>query len=157
MEKSERDVSLFLWWIHYPPFKACWSWSRINFNWIGFELLEVIGMFEEVNKCVSREILWRGFVTLLTSIFFWDFQVLFDLFRHDYRLWKAYSTTLEVYLFLFSWCRLLWWHHVYLNEQNLMFLSVFYALQSHPAFIEYQDLLADLEEKLSSVANVEGK
>ncbi|KAK7394736.1 hypothetical protein VNO78_15273 [Psophocarpus tetragonolobus] len=50
-------------------------------------------------------------------------EVLFDLFRHDVRLWKAYSTTLE----------------------------------SHSAFTEYQDLLADLEEKLSSVANVEGK
>ncbi|XP_020218579.1 RAB6A-GEF complex partner protein 1 [Cajanus cajan] len=47
-------------------------------------------------------------------------EVLFDLFRHDVRLWKAYSTTLE----------------------------------SHPAFTEYQDLLVDLEEKLSSVANV---
>ncbi|KAH1235043.1 hypothetical protein GLYMA_09G256700v4 [Glycine max] len=50
-------------------------------------------------------------------------EVLFDLFRHDVRLWKAYSTTLE----------------------------------SHPAFTEYQDLLEDLEESLSSVANVEGK
>ncbi|XP_027350147.1 RAB6A-GEF complex partner protein 1-like isoform X2 [Abrus precatorius] len=50
-------------------------------------------------------------------------EVLFDLFRHDVRLWKAYSTT----------------------------------LQSHPAFTEYQDLLEDLEEKLSSVANVERK
>ncbi|CAJ1820340.1 unnamed protein product [Sphenostylis stenocarpa] len=47
-------------------------------------------------------------------------EVLFDLFRHDVRLWKAYSTTLE----------------------------------SHPAFTEYQDLLTDLEERLSSVANV---
>ncbi|KAL5167079.1 RAB6A-GEF complex partner protein 1 [Glycine soja] len=50
-------------------------------------------------------------------------EVLFDLFHHDVRLWKAYSTTLE----------------------------------SHPAFTEYQDLLEDLEERLSSVANVEGK
>ncbi|KAJ1378646.1 Ribosome control protein 1 [Sesbania bispinosa] len=50
-------------------------------------------------------------------------EVLFDLFRHDFRLWKAYGTT----------------------------------LQSHPAFTEYQDLLEDLEEKLSSVANVEEK
>ncbi|XP_045793411.1 guanine nucleotide exchange factor subunit RIC1-like [Trifolium pratense] len=50
-------------------------------------------------------------------------EVLFDLFRHDFRLWKAYSST----------------------------------LQSHPAFIEYQDLLEDLEEKLSSVANEEEK
>ncbi|XP_061361237.1 uncharacterized protein LOC133305118 isoform X2 [Gastrolobium bilobum] len=48
-------------------------------------------------------------------------EVLFDLFRHDDRLWKAYCTT----------------------------------LQSHPAFTEYQDLLEDLEQKLSSVANVE--
>jgi hypothetical protein len=39
----------------------------------------------------------------------------------------------------------------------LWFLLVFYALQSHPAFIEYQDLLEDLEEKLSSVANEEEK
>ncbi|KAK7295112.1 hypothetical protein RJT34_18016 [Clitoria ternatea] len=50
-------------------------------------------------------------------------EVLFDLFHHDVRLWKAYSTT----------------------------------LQSHPAFTEYQDLLEDLQEKLSSVANVEVK
>lgn len=50
-------------------------------------------------------------------------EVLFDLFRHDFRLWKAYSST----------------------------------LQSHPAFIEYQDLLEDLEDKLSSVANEEEK
>ena len=86
------------------------------------------------------------------------FQVLFDLFRHDVRLWKAYSTTLEVYLFLFSWCRLYCLGViVYLNEQNMMFLSVFYEQQSHPAFTEYQDLLEDLEERLSSVANVEGK
>ncbi|CAK8542406.1 unnamed protein product [Lathyrus sativus] len=48
-------------------------------------------------------------------------EVLFDLFRHDFRLWKAYSST----------------------------------LQSHPAFTEYQDLLEDLEEKLSSVTNEE--
>ncbi|ESW11798.1 hypothetical protein PHAVU_008G060200 [Phaseolus vulgaris] len=48
-------------------------------------------------------------------------EVLFDLFSHDVRLWKTYSTTME----------------------------------SHPAFTEYQDLLADLEERLSSVPNVE--
>lgn len=34
---------------------------------------------------------------------------------------------------------------------------IFYALQSHPAFTEYQDLLEDLEEKLASVANEEEK
>ncbi|KAK7250793.1 hypothetical protein RIF29_33472 [Crotalaria pallida] len=50
-------------------------------------------------------------------------EVLFDLFRHDVWLWKAYGTT----------------------------------LQSHPAFAEYQDLLEELQEKLSSVANVEEK
>ncbi|KAI4355111.1 hypothetical protein L6164_003915 [Bauhinia variegata] len=50
-------------------------------------------------------------------------EVLFDLFRHDVRLWKAYSST----------------------------------LQSHPAFSEYHDVLQDLEEKLSSVANLEDK
>jgi len=38
-----------------------------------------------------------------------------------------------------------------------MFLSVSFAQQSHPAFTEYQDLLADLEERLSSVPNVQGK
>lgn len=27
-------------------------------------------------------------------------QVLFDLFRHDARLWKAYCFTLQVYLFM---------------------------------------------------------
>jgi len=43
-----------------------------------------------------------------------------------------------------------------LNEQNCVLL-VFYALQSHPAFTEYQDLLEDLEDKLSSVANEEEK
>ncbi|KAL4599126.1 hypothetical protein ACB092_11G104900 [Castanea dentata] len=48
-------------------------------------------------------------------------EVLFDLFRHDMRLWKAYSIT----------------------------------LQSHPVFAEYHDLLEDLEEKLSSVTNLE--
>ncbi|XP_062156067.1 uncharacterized protein LOC133863927 isoform X1 [Alnus glutinosa] len=48
-------------------------------------------------------------------------EVLFDLFQHDTRLWKAYGIT----------------------------------LQSHPAFAEYHDLLEDLEEKLSSVANLE--
>uniref|UniRef100_A0A2N9F0P2 RIC1 C-terminal alpha solenoid region domain-containing protein n=1 Tax=Fagus sylvatica TaxID=28930 RepID=A0A2N9F0P2_FAGSY len=50
-------------------------------------------------------------------------EVLFDLFQHDMRLWKAYSIT----------------------------------LQSHPAFVEYHDLLEDLEEKLSSVVNLEEK
>nr|XP_023871488.1 uncharacterized protein LOC111984068 [Quercus suber] len=48
-------------------------------------------------------------------------EVLFDLFQHDMRLWKAYSIT----------------------------------LQSHPVFAEYHDLLEDLEEKLSSVTNLE--
>jgi len=32
------------------------------------------------------------------------FQVLFDLFRHDVRLWKTYSTTMEVYLFVVGYC-----------------------------------------------------
>lgn len=44
-----------------------------------------------------------------------------------------------------------------LNEQNCASCWFFYALQSHPAFIEYQDLLEDLEDKLSSVANEEEK
>ncbi|KAL5572911.1 hypothetical protein UlMin_022508 [Ulmus minor] len=48
-------------------------------------------------------------------------EVLFDLFRHDMRLWKAYSIT----------------------------------LQSHPTFVEFHDLVEDLEEKLSSVVNLE--
>ncbi|KAM7476445.1 hypothetical protein LguiB_023688 [Lonicera macranthoides] len=48
-------------------------------------------------------------------------EVLFDLFRHDTRLWNAYSLT----------------------------------LQSHPSFIEYHDLLENLEGKLSSTANLE--
>ncbi|KAL1360481.1 hypothetical protein HN51_005866 [Arachis hypogaea] len=48
-------------------------------------------------------------------------EVLFDLFQHDVRLWKAYSIT----------------------------------LQSHPTFVEYQDLLEDLEQKLSSISNRE--
>nr|AEL30361.1 NBS-LRR type disease resistance protein [Arachis hypogaea] len=48
-------------------------------------------------------------------------EVLFDLFPHDVRLWKAYSTT----------------------------------LQSHLKFVEYQDLLEDLEHKLSSISNKE--
>lgn len=39
----------------------------------------------------------------------------------------------------------------------LFFLFSMHCLQSHPAFTEYQDLLEDLEEKLSSVANVEEK
>lgn len=42
-----------------------------------------------------------------------------------------------------------------LKEENLWFLHVIYVLQSHPAFAEYQDLLEELEEKLSSVADVE--
>lgn len=46
-------------------------------------------------------------------------EVLYDLFRHDARLWKAYCFT----------------------------------LQSQPAFAEYQDLLEDLEQRLSSVPN----
>lgn len=46
-------------------------------------------------------------------------EVLFDLFRHDMRLWKAYSVT----------------------------------LQSQPAFIEYHDLIQDLEGKLSSFSS----
>ncbi|KAJ7951173.1 Quinoprotein amine dehydrogenase, beta chain-like protein [Quillaja saponaria] len=50
-------------------------------------------------------------------------EVLFDLFWHDIRLWKAYSTT----------------------------------LQSHPALTEYHDLMEDLDEKLSSVNNLEAK
>ncbi|KAK4788150.1 hypothetical protein SAY86_019469 [Trapa natans] len=48
-------------------------------------------------------------------------EVLFDLFRHDLRLWKAYSAT----------------------------------LQSHPTFVEYQDLVESLEERLSSLSNSE--
>lgn len=48
-------------------------------------------------------------------------EVLFDLFRHDVRLWKAYCST----------------------------------LQSHLAFGEYQDLVEDLEERLSSVSNLQ--
>ncbi|RAL48931.1 hypothetical protein DM860_001251 [Cuscuta australis] len=48
-------------------------------------------------------------------------EVLFDLFRHDLRLWEAYNIT----------------------------------LQSHPAFTEYHDLLASLEEKLSYTSNSE--
>ncbi|XP_024032194.1 RAB6A-GEF complex partner protein 1 [Morus notabilis] len=47
-------------------------------------------------------------------------EVLFDLFRHDMRLWKAYSIT----------------------------------LQSHATFVEYHDLLEDLDEKLSSFVNL---
>lgn len=39
----------------------------------------------------------------------------------------------------------------------LLFFFSMHCLQSHPAFTEYQDLLEDLEEKLSSVANVEEK
>ncbi|KAJ9171414.1 hypothetical protein P3X46_014788 [Hevea brasiliensis] len=50
-------------------------------------------------------------------------EVLFDLFQHDVRLWKAYSMT----------------------------------LQSHPAFVEYQDLLESLEERLTSDLNLEEK
>ncbi|XP_019176206.1 PREDICTED: RAB6A-GEF complex partner protein 1-like [Ipomoea nil] len=50
-------------------------------------------------------------------------EVLFDLFHHDFRLWEAYSIT----------------------------------LQSHPAFTEYLDLLATLEEMLSSTSNSEDK
>ncbi|XP_031393554.1 RAB6A-GEF complex partner protein 1-like isoform X2 [Punica granatum] len=50
-------------------------------------------------------------------------EVLFDIFRHDLRLWKAYSVT----------------------------------LQSHPAFVEYQDLVEALEERLSSLSNSEEK
>ncbi|KAJ8900535.1 hypothetical protein K2173_025312 [Erythroxylum novogranatense] len=48
-------------------------------------------------------------------------EVLFDLFRHDLRLWKAYSFT----------------------------------LQSHSTFAEYQDLVEDLEVRLSSVPELE--
>ncbi|XP_065859676.1 uncharacterized protein [Euphorbia lathyris] len=48
-------------------------------------------------------------------------EVLFDLFRHDMRLWKAYYIT----------------------------------LQSHPAFVEYQDLLEALEERLASLSDLE--
>lgn len=48
-------------------------------------------------------------------------EVLFDIFRHDMRLWKAYSIT----------------------------------LQSHATFVEYHDLLEDLEERLSSFMNQE--
>ncbi|EEF50564.1 guanine nucleotide exchange factor subunit RIC1 [Ricinus communis] len=50
-------------------------------------------------------------------------EVLFDLFRHDMRLWKAYSITLK----------------------------------SHTAFIEYQDLLEALEERLAFVPELEEK
>lgn len=48
---------------------------------------------------------------------------------------------------------------IILNEQNCgsCFFFSMHCLQSHPAFTEYQDLLEDLEEKLSSVANVEEK
>ncbi|XP_057533599.1 uncharacterized protein LOC130811346 isoform X1 [Amaranthus tricolor] len=46
-------------------------------------------------------------------------EVLFDLFRHDARLWKAYC----------------------------------YTLQSHPPFVEYHDLLKDLEQRLASLPN----
>ncbi|KAJ8900552.1 hypothetical protein K2173_025329 [Erythroxylum novogranatense] len=50
-----------------------------------------------------------------------DLVVLFDPFRHDLRLWKAYSFT----------------------------------LQSHTTFTEYQDLVEDLEVRLSSVPELE--
>ncbi|KAF9687843.1 hypothetical protein SADUNF_Sadunf02G0135300 [Salix dunnii] len=50
-------------------------------------------------------------------------EVLFDIFQHDIRLWKAYSIT----------------------------------LQSRPAFSEYHDLLEGLEERLSSVSNLQEK
>ncbi|KAF5464326.1 hypothetical protein F2P56_014410 [Juglans regia] len=50
-------------------------------------------------------------------------EVLFDIFRHDMRLWKAYGIT----------------------------------LQSHLAFAEYNDLLEELDEKLSAVVNLEEK
>ncbi|XP_050203918.1 uncharacterized protein LOC126653956 [Mercurialis annua] len=50
-------------------------------------------------------------------------EVLFDLFRHDTRLWKAYSIT----------------------------------LQSHPVFVEYQDLVESLEDRLASVSELEEK
>ncbi|XP_047250433.1 guanine nucleotide exchange factor subunit RIC1 isoform X3 [Capsicum annuum] len=48
-------------------------------------------------------------------------EVLFDLFQHDLRLWKAYSITLK----------------------------------THPSFVDYQDLLESLDEKLSSASNSE--
>ncbi|KAH9625616.1 hypothetical protein KSS87_016388 [Heliosperma pusillum] len=48
-------------------------------------------------------------------------EVLFDLFRHDTRLWNAY----------------------------------YYTLQSQPAFGEYNDLLEDLEERLSSTPDLQ--
>ncbi|KAL8523676.1 hypothetical protein ACS0TY_013592 [Phlomoides rotata] len=49
-------------------------------------------------------------------------EVLYDLFRHDVRLWTAYSLT----------------------------------IQEHEAFVEFHDLLAELEAKLSSTTNAEG-
>lgn len=50
-------------------------------------------------------------------------EVLFDLFQHDLRLWKAYSITLK----------------------------------THPSFVQYDDLLESLDEKLSSTSNLEEK
>ena len=44
-----------------------------------------------------------------------------------------------------------------MNEQILVAFCSMYALQSHPAFAEYHDLLEDLEDKLSSLANLEEK
>lgn len=73
-------------------------------------------------------------------------QVLFDLFHHDLRLWKAYSITLKVNLI----------HHFLVSLTSFVSLTVgSCASQTHPSFSEYHDLLEILEEKHSSTSNSE--
>lgn len=80
-------------------------------------------------------------------------QVLFDLFHHDMRLWKAYAFTLQVSVFKML---------VIMRIKSSIYKSTFYNLfiylsQSYPTFAEYQDLLEALEERLPSAAHTEEK
>lgn len=81
-------------------------------------------------------------------------QVLFDLFRHDNRLWAAYNSTLQVFCFFFS-------SHdndilQYSSADAIVSLDM-RILQSQPAFAEYHDLLQALEQRLLCSENSEEK
>lgn len=92
-------------------------------------------------------------------------KVLFDLFRHDLRLWRAYSVTLQVDFFHFLYDSLMSFGSIsrapgfydFLGSGDSYRVPVLIGLQSYPAFFEYRDLMEALEEKLAAYANSEEK
>lgn len=78
-------------------------------------------------------------------------QVLYDLFRHNLQLWNAYSLTIQVRTPSVQISRLehLLFHYTYCA-------SAICNVKAHEAFAEYQDLLEELDGRLSSTDNAEG-